>query len=206
LVAVLITQLNAFGSAALMRGWGRAISGSIFLLALASVVGPFFAPGEYRVFAWSMSVLTLALGAVVFVFRDGWLGKSWQHLITATAIIMAGVTCLYVGSIQPMQRERETLRPVAEAIRFHLNPGETAIVYKAALQPWIFYSWHEAREVSSWGGLSVPLPGPLVIQPKYWEREGEKFLQRYGPPAAMDRIPNPWDRDDLLIVRWIVGS
>ncbi len=206
LVAVLMTHLNVMGHAMLVKGWGRAIAGSLPLLALAAIAGPFLAPEEYRAFAVSMSTIALGLGVLVFVFRGSWLSTSWPRLMMASAVVMAGVTAFYVGSIQPMQREREVLRPVAAALRAHLNPGETAIVYKAALQPWMFYLWYEAREVSSWGGLSDPLPGPLVIQPKYWEREGEKFIRQYGPHTAIERIPNPWDRDDLLIVRWSKGS
>ena len=127
--------------------------------------------------------------------RDG----RWP-LAAASGLLLAGLGILYVRIGQPVKAGHEEIRPVAAGVAAALRPGETAVVYRGEIQPWVFYLWDRTIEVAEREDLPRPLPGPLVMRKAQWEKEMEKLEKRCGRLTEVVPVANPWDPERPLVV------
>lgn len=181
--------------------WRRGLRGLVWASGLLAVMSPWVVDSAARPGAVVGSVLTLGFGVLIWEF----LRRSTSEPVTLllpTGLAMTGLIALYVAGVQPIKAKSEKLRPVAIALKSQLVGDERAIVYRASLQPWVFYAWGQVTEVASRRELPEKLPGPLLLPEERWPSEREKIEKQYGQAAPPLVIHNPWNGKNLLLIRF----
>ena len=196
LVAVALCQGKAWTAWA--RPWRRTLIVLCYLVAAAGAGSLVWAGHQGAVpLPW------LALGgswlACLLAWRLAHRPGHWP-LAAASGVLCVAVLVLYVQVAQPFKAGRENIRPIARAVGETLLPGETAVVYRGGIQPWVFYLWGRVVEVASRDDLPRPLPGPLVLRRAQWAKELEKLEQRYGAVDRIVPVENLWDPAKPLVV------
>ncbi len=196
LVAVALCQGTSW--TALARPWRRTLIVLCYLVAAAGAGCLAWAARQAAVpLPW------LALGgswlACLLAWRLAHRAGHWP-LAAASGVLCVAVLVLYVQVAQPFKAGRENIRPIARAVGETLLPGETAVVYRGGIQPWVFYLWGRVVEVASRDDLPRPLPGPLVLRRAQWVKELEKLEQRYGSVDRIVPVENLWDPAKPLVV------
>ncbi len=171
------------------------------LVGLVAVVLPWLVDAQVRSVSAVASVLALGVAYLAWETVQRWADEPVQLMIP-TGLLMVALTALYAASIQPLKSRDEKLRPPALAIKALLAPDEKAIVYRAGLQPWVFYAWGHVKEINSRKDLPDKLDGPLILPSERWENERPKLEKLFGPSGQPTRVPNPWNNKDLLFVRF----
>lgn len=181
--------------------WHASLRVLVWILGLLAVGLPWIAGSADRPGAVVGS--TLAIGFCVLIWE--FLRRATDEPITLllpTGLVMTAITTLYVATIQPKKAESEKLRPVALMLRSQLYGDERAILYRASLQPWVFYAWGQVIEVASRRDLPEKLPGPILIPEDRWPTERERLEKKYGKATAPVVIHNPWNGKNLLLIRY----
>jgi 4-amino-4-deoxy-L-arabinose transferase-like glycosyltransferase len=152
-------------------------------------------------------IVWLALPAALAVAALAWRaagGRRLTRLAAASGLLMAAIAIAYAGFVQPWKAGRAKFKPTAAALAALMEPGEEAALYRAGLQPWVFYLWDRVREFRHRDDLPQPLPGPLVTRAPLPAAEAARLAKRYGEALASEPIANPWDRKsgELLVLRF----
>lgn len=185
----------------LTRPWRIALRVLPFVVGLAAVALPWVVEPSAR--AGCVVASVLAIGLVVLVWEGT---RRWPeqpvNLAVTSAIVMVAAMALYATGIQSIKARDENLRPTGIALRAALQPDEKAILYRAGLQPWVFYAWGRVTEVPLAKNLPDSLSGPVVLPAGRWPAEQARLEKRYGPAVSQISLPNRWNNKDLLIVRF----
>lgn len=181
--------------------WRMTLRVLVWLVGLLAVVLPWIVGASDRPGAVVGS--TLAVGFIVLTWELSRRATSEPvTLLLPTGLVMTALTTLYVCAIQPKKAESEKLRPVALTLKSLLQGDERAIVYRAFLQPWVFYAWGQVTEVAGRRELPEKLTGPILLPEERWPAEQEMFEKKYGKAGPPSVIHNPWNGKNLLLIRF----
>ena len=181
--------------------WRLTLRVLVFGIGLAAVLLPWFVDPAAR--AACALAAVLAIGLLVFVWEctQRWPAEP-TNLAVPSAILMVAVTALYATGIQSIKSREENLRPTGLAVLASLQPDEKAILYRAGLQPWVFYAWGRVTEIPVAKDLPAGHDGPVVLPAARWPAEQSRLEKLYGPVMSKSTLPNPWNNKDLLIIRF----
>ena len=206
--ALALAMVSADREHAFAGIWRRVLLGLCVATGVLALVLPWLVQTSFRPGAVAASALAIGLVFVVWESTRRW-RESASNLALASAVLMVAITALYVGGIQPVKSLTEELRPTAKAINALIQPGEQATLYRAGLQPWVFYSWGNVREVrdrkdiqpKTHQGVAQQV-GPLVCEKERWLKEREKIEKTFGPAISEVLIENRWNHKELVFIRF----
>jgi 4-amino-4-deoxy-L-arabinose transferase-like glycosyltransferase len=181
--------------------WRGTLCALVWMVGVLAVVLPWVVGAADRPGAVVGSTLAIGFGVLIWEFLRRATSEP-VTLLLPTGLIMTALTTLYVSAIQPKKAESEKLRPVALTLKSHLHGDERVILYRASLQPWVFYAWGQVNEVAGGRGLPEKLPGPILVPEERWPSEKERIEKKYGQAAPPIVIHNPWNGKNLLLVRF----
>lgn len=206
-----LAMMSDDGRGRFVIGWRRVLRVLLVVLGVTAVAAPFFAVRDARL-ATAIGCAVVVLGAwcvwhLLALRSDGQIDR----LSIVSAAWAALVVALFVFAATPHLKLREKIRPTGLAVKALLEPGESAVLYKGGYQPFVFYSWPDIDQWSSWKDVpksAADMPRVFLIEEKRWGKESErkKLVKRFGEPTVISEVDNQWGGGKPLVALDFTGA